>query len=137
MSAKSMGIGALAAILVTSVAACGQGGQQQSGAAASQSAATNTHIAGAMLTVEPAAVDGCKPDQPIEATVSWHSPSPKVGVMVAAPGQSKPHLFSESGFTGSAKTGDWVVSGTTFTMVEEKTGVVLAKTVVAQQGCEQ
>lgn len=143
MSAKSMSMGVLAAILAASLVACGQSGQQQPGGAASsdgapsQHTATNTHVTGAMLTVQPATVDGCKPNQPIEATVSWHSFAPKVRVMVAAPGQPEPHLFSESGFTGSAKTGDWVVSGTTFTLVEEKTETVLARTVVAQRGCEQ
>jgi len=90
---------------------------------------------GATLTVEPATVDGCKPNEPIVATVSWHSNVSKVKVMVAAPAQSTPQLFSESGYAGSAKTGTWVVAGTTFILVDAGTAKQLATRTVTATKC--
>lgn len=141
MSIKSFCVIALAAIIAGSLAACSQSGQPEasntSATPATQPAASVANVDGATLTVKPAATDDCKPNQPFVADVSWHSSAPKVKVMVSTSSDPTPHLFSESGFTGSARTGDWVVSGTTFTMVEAKTGTVLAKTVVAQHDCKR
>lgn len=88
-----------------------------------------------MLMVQPASVDDCKPDQPIVATVSWHSSIPKVKVMVASPGQTTPRLFSESGYTGSAKTGDWVVANTRFDLVDATTNQILTTRIVTAGKC--
>lgn len=130
MSFKSMGSSVIAMVLAASLSACGQGQQQSntasSAGAASQPAASNTNVAGASLIVQPASIDGCKPNEPIVATVSWHANTPKVKVLVEGPGQSAPRLFSESGFSGQAKTDDWVVTGTRFVLVNASTGATLA-----------
>jgi hypothetical protein len=133
MPIKSMGLSAVAAVLAASLIACGQGQQQSS--AAQQPAASVANAAGAMLMVQPASVDGCNPNQPVITTVSWHSPAPKNRVMVASPGQVESKLFSESGYSGSAKTGDWVLSGTRFTLTDASNGHVLAEQTVSMTPC--
>lgn len=133
MSIKSTGLGVVAMVLAASLAACGQG-QQQSSAPTQQSASTPT-AAGAMLMVKLASVDGCNPNQPVVATVSWHSREPSVKVMVQGPGQDAPQLFSESGYSGSAKTGDWVANGTKFTLTAASNGHVLAEQTVRMTPC--
>lgn len=139
MSVKSMGMGVVAAVLAASLAACGQSQQQSNSAssagASSQAVASDTSVAGARLTVQPATVDGCKPNQPIVADVSWDSSAPKVRVMVTGPGQATPRLFSESGYTGSAKTGEWVAANTTFLLINADTGAELARHVVTETPC--
>ena len=138
MSVKSMGLGMVAAVLAASLAACGQSQQQSnptSSAGASSPASSNISAAGAMLMVQPATVDGCKPNQPIVATVSWHSSAQKNQVMVFAPGQATPRLFSESGYRGSAQTGDWVVNGTKFALTDASNGHVLAEQTVSMTQC--
>lgn len=143
MSVKSIALEAMAAVLAALLCACGQA-QQQSGAVSSmgtseQSATpSNTNSAAhASLTVTPATVDGCKPNQPIVATVSWNSAVPKVKVLVSGPGNAVPQLFSESGYTGSAKTGSWVVENTQFTLVDEKSGNVLTSYTVGSTPCNK
>lgn len=143
MSMKSICMGVMATVLAALLGACSQA-QQQSGAVSSaggstQSAApSNTNsAAGASLKVTPATVDGCKPNQPIIATVSWNSAIPKVKVMVSGPNHAAPQLFSESGYTGSAKTGNWVVENTQFTLVDEKSGNVLTTYTVGSTPCSK
>lgn len=139
MSVKSIGLGVAATVLAASLAACGQGEQQSntaSTAGASSSAASSTSGAGAMLVVEPASVDGCKPNQPVTATVSWHSKDPHVKVMAAAPSQAQLQLFSEGGYTGQAKTGNWVVANTRFELIDAETGKQLAKLTVRATQCK-
>ena len=85
--------------------------------------------------VQPASVDGCNPTQPVVATVSWRSPAAKNRVMVASPGQTEMKLFSESGYSSSAKTGDWVVNGTRFTLTDASNGHVLAEQTVGMTPC--
>lgn len=149
MSIKSVGLGVVAVVLTASLVACGQGQQQSdavsSGSISSQPDASNTKqpdastasvaSASATLTVQPATVDGCKPNQPIVATVSWHSSSPKVKVTVSGPGQTVPGLFAESGYTGSAKTDNWVIANTKFELLDEASGHVLAQRVVTATPC--
>lgn len=142
MSIKQVGLRVAAVVLTASLAACGQG-QPQSGAAASSSGATSSqptapaaHVAGAMLMVQPASVDGCNSKQPIVATVSWRSREPSVKVMVQGPGQEAPQLFSESGYAGTAKTGAWVVANTKFTLIDSKTGTTLAQRTITGSSCE-
>lgn len=139
MSIRTIGLGVVAMVLATSLAACGQG-QQQAGAASSagaaeQPAAPVANASGATLMVQPANVDGCNPNQPVVATVSWHSRAPKNRVMVASPGQVESKLFSESGYSGSAKTDDWVVNGTRFTLTDASNGQVLAEQTVGMTPC--
>lgn len=142
MSVKSIGMGVIATVLAASLGACSQA-QQQSGAESSAGGSTqsatpsNTNSAArASLTVTPATVDGCKPNQPMVATVSWHANTPKVKVLVAGPGQSAPRLFSESGFSGQAKTEDWVVTGTRFVLVNASTGATLATHLMRAGSCD-
>jgi len=141
MSIKSVGLGVVAVVLTASLVACGQGQQQSdavsSGNISSQPDASNTSVASASatLTVQPATVDGCKPNQPIVATVSWHSSSPKVKVMVSGPGQTVPGLFAESGYTGSAKTDNWVIANTKFELLDDVSGRVLAQRIVTATPC--
>lgn len=149
MSIKSVGLGVVAVVLTASLVACGQGQQQSdavsSGNISSQPDASNTKqpdasnasvaSAGATLTVQPATVDGCKPNQPIVATVSWHSSSPKVKVLVSGPGQTVPGLFAESGYTGSAKTDNWVIANTKFELLDEASGRVLTQRIVTATPC--
>lgn len=135
---KSIGSGIITAVLAASLVACGPGQQQSTGSNTSDSSqpvAPNTSAAGATLTVQPAAVDGCKPNQSIIATVSWHSKDPHVRVMVGTPGHTG-KLFSEGGFTGSAKTEQWVQAGTEFTLVDAQTGAVLARQTVTEGACK-
>lgn len=138
MSFKSMGSSVIAMVLAASLVACGQGQQQSntasSAGASSQPAASNTNVAGASLIVQPDSVDGCKPNQSIIATVSWHSKDPHVRVMVGTPGHTG-KLFSEGGLTGSAKTERWVRAGTEFTLVDAQTGAVLARQTVTEGAC--
>jgi len=133
--------GAMVAItaLAASLGACGQSEQQPNldatkSAPAAPATALATEASGVMLTVQPAYVDGCKPDQSIVAKLNWHSNVTKVQVLVTNPGQPT-RLFSESGFTGSAKTGDWVVAGTEFKLVDPATNHVLATRVVSVGSC--
>lgn len=148
MSVKTMGMGVVAAVLAASLAACGQS-QQPSDAVSSgsisaqpdatnvkQASAPNADVANATLTVQPATIDGCKPSQPIVATVSWHSSSPKVKVMVSGPGQAVPGLFAESGYTGSAKTENWVIANTKFELLDEASGRILAQRIVTATPCK-
>jgi hypothetical protein len=152
MSFKSMSVIAVTAVLATSLVACGQG-QQASNAASRQeeqqragiasssvlsspSIAPETSLPDATLMVQPASIDGCKPNQPIVAIVSWHSREPHVKVMVQGPKQDTPQLFSESGHTGSAKTGPWVIANTKFTLISSGTGAVLAQRTIAQTSCD-
>lgn len=133
MSIKLKGSGVVAMVLAASLAACGQD-QQQSSAPTQPTASTPT-AAGAMLMVQPAGVDGCNPNQPVVATVSWHSREPSVKVMVQGPGHETPQLFSESGYSGSAKTGNWVANGTRFTLTDASNGHVLAEQTVGMTPC--
>lgn len=151
MSAKSVRFSVMATVLAASLAACGQGQQQSSAAprqdqqqtgiapssvASSQPDATlDTNVAGATLMVQPASIDGCTPNQPIVATVSWRSPVPKNRVMVTSPGQVSPQLFSESGYSGSAKTGEWVVNGTRFALIDASNQHLLAERTVTMTPC--
>lgn len=139
MSIKQAGLSVAAVVLTASLVACGQS-QQQSGATSSggvtsQPVASAANVAGAVLMVQPASVDGCNPHQPVVATVSWRSREPRVKVMVQGPGQNTPQLFSESGYSGSAKTGDWVVNGTKFTLTSASNGHVLAEQTVGVTPC--
>ncbi|MGH2508137.1 MAG: hypothetical protein ACRDHZ_12140 [Ktedonobacteraceae bacterium] len=138
MSMRMFGTFAAVVALAGSMAACSQSGQS-SPAAVEPTASTATTPVGsttATLTVQPSSVDGCKPNQPVVATVSWHSSVPTVKIMVAGPGQMTPHLFSEGGHTGSAKTGDWVVANTKFTIVDPASGSILASYTVGANHCD-
>lgn len=143
MSVKSIGMGVMTAVLAASLSACNQAHQQPgavSSAGGSTQSATPSNANSAArvsLTVTPATVDGCKPNQPIVATVSWSSAIPKVKVMVSGPNHAAPQLFSESGYTGSAKTGNWVVEHTQFTLVDEKSGNVLTTYTVGSTPCSK
>lgn len=140
MSARSICLGMVTAVLAVFLAACGQGPQQPNPASsvgALSPASSNASVAGASLIVRPATIDGCTPNQSIVATVSWHSTAQKNRVMVSAPGQAAPKLFSESGYSGSAKTGDWVGANTTFTLVNADTGDELARRVVTETPCSK
>ena len=166
MLVKSTGLGVVLAVVAASLVACGQGQQPtdavSTGSISSQPDASGTRqpdasstrqpdasstrqpdasnasvaSASATLTVQPATVDGCKPNQPIVATVSWNSNSPKVKVMVSGPGQAVPGLFAESGYTGSAKTDNWVIANTKFELLDEASGHVLAQRIVTATPCE-
>ena len=150
MLVKSTGLGVVLAVVAASLVACGQGQQPtdavSTGSISSQPDASSTRqpdasnasvaSASATLTVQPATVDGCKPNQPIVATVSWNSNSPKVKVMVSGPGQAVPGLFAESGYTGSAKTDNWVIANTKFELLDEASGHVLAQRIVTATPCE-
>lgn len=137
---KFLGAVTSIAAFAGSLAACGQGGQpSNSNAAASrivaQSAVTPaTNATEATLTIQPGNVDGCRPDQPMVARLNWRSNIAKVQVLVTNPGQPT-RLFSESGFTGSAKTGNWVVAGTKFELVDPITKHVLATRVMSAGSC--
>lgn len=139
MSLKSGTAGVLLFASMGLLGACSQGGAPQGPVASDQSnaqAASNKNAPGsATLTVSPDTVDGCKPNQPVIATVRWHSKDPHVRVMVSTRGHAG-KLFSEGGFTGSARTEQWVLAGTEFTLVDAQTGVVLAKQTVTEGACK-
>lgn len=147
MSAKYVLVTTIA-VAALSLAACGQSHAPSTTEAAAadrapvatpaqpqEPSATSAAVGSATLTVTPDVVDNCKPGQPVAATVKWHSDAPKVKVMVAGPGQATPHLFSESGFTGSAQTGNWVFANTRFTLIDAVTNRQLAQVVVAPKAC--
>lgn len=143
MLVKSMVFGVVMVAVAASLGACGQA-QQQASAVSSSGASVHSgtpsstdSVVRASLTVTPATVDGCKPTQPMVATVSWNSAVPKVKVMVSGPGQATPRLFSESGYTASAKTGSWVVENTKFTLVDDRNGNVLTSYTVGSSPCSK
>jgi len=121
------------------LAACSRGGAPEtsvtSGQAEPQAVSNSKAPSSATLTVSPGTVDGCNPNQPVIATVSWHSKDPHVRVMVSTAGHAE-KLFSEGGFAGSAKTEQWVLADTEFTLVDAQTGAVLAKQTVTKGACK-
>ena len=119
------------------LAACSQGGAPETPNASGQSQAASGSAASesAVLTVSPNTVNGCDPNQGVVATVSWHSQNPHVKVMVAGPGQAQPQLFSEGGYAGQAKTGNWVMANTRFQLVDAETGKQLAEQTVKATKC--
>lgn len=137
---KFFGVVMTVAAFAGLLAACGKGGQQPSPSAATGTSAarpavaSTTDASGATLTVQPTSVDGCAPDQPIVARLNWHSNVAKMQVLVTNPGQPT-RLFSESGFTGSAKTGNWVIAGTKFELVDSATKHVLATRIMSAGPC--
>lgn len=138
MSVKNRATGIALFASMGLLAACSQGGAPETSVTsghAKPQAASNSYAGSATLTVSPGTVDGCKPNQPIIATVSWHSKDPHVRVMVSTAGHAG-KLFSEGGFTGSAKTEQWVLADTEFTLVDAQTGAVLAKQTVTKGACK-
>lgn len=138
---KFLGVVATIAVFVGLVAACSHGEQQPdstndvaSTVVAQSTVTPATNASGATLTVQPVNVDGCKPDQPMVARLNWRSNIAKVRVLVTNPGQPT-RLFSESGFAGSAKTGNWVVAGTKFELVDPVTEHVLATRIMSAGPC--
>lgn len=134
MSAKYLLLPMVAATALT-LAACGQSQAPTSGVSAPAAQSQTAAAGSATLTVTPDAVADCHPPRPVVATVNWHSAVPKVKVMVTSPSQATPHLFSESGFTGSAQTGDWVVAKTRFELVDAADGKQLAQVIVGTKTC--
>lgn len=137
MSMRIFGTFALVAVLTGAMTACSQSGQQ-SPAAREVVASTATAPAGpatATLTIQLATVDGCEPNQPIVATLSWYSSVTHVKVMITGPRQTALRLFSESGYAGSAKIAEWVVADTRFSLIDTSTGATLANRVMSAAGC--
>ncbi len=140
---KFFGIVMVVGVFAGLLAACAQSGQQPASNTATSAPAAPSEMAppatgasdgAATLTVQPASVDGCAPDQPVAARLDWRSNVAKAQVLVTNPGEPT-RLFSESGFTGSAKTGSWVVAGTKFELVDAATKHVLATQVISAGPC--
>jgi hypothetical protein len=71
--------------------------------------------------------------------VSWQVRLPsvkQVKVMVSDPDATTARLFSESGDTGSADTGNWVAAGTRFDLLDAATGSKLTSYVVKSEACK-
>lgn len=106
--------------------------------------ATATFVGGmnkawpATLHVSPGAISTCDPASRMRSRVSWHvdaSPHTHIKVMVADPGSSQYKLFASGGTQGSIVTGDWVMPGTSFTLIDARTGVQLASYNIVAAGC--
>ena len=116
---------------------CGsdQNGSQQAPVANS---AVDAQNARATLTVSPDKVSSCEKGAHINPTVTWQRIDTSIKstkVTVSSLGSSDEKLFSEGGFQGSAKAGDWVVPGVIFRLYDKDSGALLASHTVGTTPC--
>ena len=93
---------------------------------------------GTQLIVEPAHVQSCAGRDRVVATVRWQVADPAVStVRIEVDSTQEPQRkrFAEGGASGEARTGDWVVAGTRFHLVDAASGRELATHDVGSQPC--
>jgi len=119
------------------LAGCGNQ-QQNNEKSAEASRPQGTRAARATLTVSPNSVSSCEKGAHIDPTVGWQRIDTSIQnlrVTVSSPGSGEEKLFSEGGYQGSAKAGDWVVAGVTFRLYDGDKGESLASYTVASAPC--
>lgn len=119
------------------LSACSQAPNESAGDSKLPAAAASAGQAS--LTVDPGAVSACDASTRVIAHVSWQVRMPsvhQVKVMVSDPGMTTSRLFSESGDTGSADTGNWVAAGMRFDLLDAATGSKLSSYVVKSEACK-
>jgi hypothetical protein len=90
------------------------------------------------LRVKPGVVFHCSGRDRAVAQVSWSSADSAlalVDIRVAGPGERGSKLFAHGGPQGTAMTGNWVVEGVKFIMVDPSTGRILATREVVGRAC--
>lgn len=135
---KSLNLLVYGALVSLLLAGCGQGQSSDTASTTSESVKGDA-VAKATLQVVPGTVDSCQPGATITPMVSWQRVDPAVKntkVMVDSPTAPEQKLFSQAGFGGSARAGDWVVAGTRFHVLDADTGVELVSyTVTTTKPC--
>lgn len=119
------------------LSACSPTSNESSGG--STAPATSVSAGQASLVVDPGSVSACDAGIRVTAHVSWQVRLPsvkQVKVMVSDPDATTARLFSESGDTGSADTGNWVAAGTRFDLLDAATGSKLTSYVVKSEACK-
>jgi hypothetical protein len=129
--------GALASLMM---AGCNQG-QPSAGAAITQGSVKADSPARATLHVAPGTVDSCEVGATIDPVITWQRADPsvqKTRVMTDSIANPEQKLFSQAGFGGSARAGNWVVAGTRFHVFDDDTGAELASyTVTTTNPCNR
>ena len=134
---KKICILALAAFTAVLLSACGNGEQDSRQVEVAGSGAS-TQTGRATLSVSPGSVSLCEKDAHIDATVTWQRIDTSIKntkVTVNSPGSGEEKLFSEGGYEGSEKTGDWVVAGVSFRLYDADSGTPLASYTIGTTPC--
>lgn len=95
-------------------------------------------VAGARLTLTPAAIPGCDPQAKIIAVIRWHVDTPgttAVLVEISDAGSTARKLFAQGGASGEATTGQWVGNGMQFHLRDASSGKDLATQVIGHAPC--
>lgn len=133
----------MAGMLVALVLAGCNGEQpdQKSEAAGPVSVVKYGSPARASLRVVPGTVDSCAPGATIDPMVTWQRADPsvqKTRVTIDSPASPEQKLFSQAGFGGSARAGNWVVAGTRFHVYDDNTGIeLISYTVTTTKPCAE
>ncbi len=101
-------------------------------------AGTATGVAGARLQVAPGHVSHCAGGDRATAEVSWEAPgktSVRIEVGQAGDPATARNVFAAGGQTGSSTTGEWVVDGLAFHLVDAASGSELASYRVTTLPC--
>lgn len=101
-------------------------------------AGTATGAAGARLQVAPGHVSRCPGGDRTTAEVSWNAPgrtSVRIEVGQAGDPADARNVFAAGGETGSSTTGDWMVDGLVFHLVDAASGRELASYRVTTLPC--
>ncbi|HWS76834.1 MAG TPA: hypothetical protein VN205_00500 [Thermomonas sp.] len=91
------------------------------------------------LTLKPGHVFACDGRDRAVSTVGWSSSDPAVQgvtILVQAAEGGERKVFAEGGASGTAETGNWVMAGGKFFMVDSGSGKELAKHVVTAYPCQ-
>ena len=91
------------------------------------------------FTVEPADVHMCDGQDRVVSTVKWQVKDPMVStvrVEVDGDANAERKVFAAGGASGESKTGDWVVAGVRFHLVDAATGKELGLHVVKGLPCK-
>ena len=145
---------ASAAVLLaaSALAACGQQGSGSASAPAvtarpdeapAAAAAVKTEAVVASgpntLTLKPGHVFACDGRDRAIATLTWSSTDATVKgitIQVQAPEDAERKTFTQGGPEGTAETGNWVIAGAKFFMVDSDSGKDLATHVVTAFPCQ-
>ena len=91
------------------------------------------------FTVEPGQVFACDGRDRVISTVKWQVKDPSVAtvkVEVDSAQESKRQTFAAGGNAGEARTGDWVVAGVRFHLIDGATDKELASYEVTSLPCQ-
>lgn len=91
------------------------------------------------FSVTPGTVQMCDGRDRVVSTVTWRVKDPTVAtVRIEVDSEEAPErkTFATGGNVGEAQTGEWVVAGVRFHLVDAATGKELASHVVAGEACQ-